>query len=165
VVDAGVAGDLVDPRLERDLPIGGAKVAERGDEHFLDDVLGASMVMDDVAHVRRDPVAVAAEKNLECLVATVARSRDELLVRGAGDRGRRSQHHWFQIESTTAKGTPPGRHSLKRRSACILFYPPDDIPNPSLTAGRAGRSRPRQGCRSGGNRSRAGRPADRAVAP
>ena len=69
LVDAGVLGDLVEPRLERDRPLGVAQAAQRGDEHLLGDVLGAGVVADHPEHVGADPAAVARVELLERTVA------------------------------------------------------------------------------------------------
>ena len=53
LVDAGVLGDLVDPRLERDRALGLAQAAQRRDEDLLGDVLGAGVVADHARGRRR----------------------------------------------------------------------------------------------------------------
>ena len=64
-VDARVARDLEDPGLEGDRGVGGAQPAQRGDEHLLRDVLGASVVVHHPGDEARDPAAVAVVEALE----------------------------------------------------------------------------------------------------
>jgi hypothetical protein len=77
LVDAGVLGDLVDPRLERDRAVGLAHAAQRGDEDILRDVLGAAVVLDHAEHVGGDPALVARVELLERAIVTAADGGDE----------------------------------------------------------------------------------------
>ena len=61
-VDARVLGDLVDPGLEGDRPLGLAHAAQRGDEDLLRDVLGAAVVLDHAEHVGVDAALVAPSR-------------------------------------------------------------------------------------------------------
>jgi len=86
LVDAGVLGDLVDPRLERDRPLGVPKSAQGRDEHLLGDVLGAVGVGQDPAHVGADPAAIAREQLLERIVFTAPDRGHELVIAGPRNR-------------------------------------------------------------------------------
>ena len=110
-VDAGVLRDLVDPRLEGDLALGLAHAPQRRDEHLLRDVLGAAVVADHAAHVRRDPALVAQEQQLEGAVVASPHGLDEVeiiraLIRGSGCD--RQGGHDFPIPSD-GYPSPPGR--------------------------------------------------------
>jgi hypothetical protein len=59
LIDARVAGDLVDPWLERDGSLGRAHPPQRRDEHLLGDVFGPGMVAEHSKDVGHDPPAVA----------------------------------------------------------------------------------------------------------
>ena len=87
-VDARVLGDLVDPRLEGDRPLGLAHAPQGGDEDLLGDVLGAAVVLDHAVDVGGDPPLVAAVERLERAVVPAAYPRDQLLVRRTVDRRR-----------------------------------------------------------------------------
>ncbi len=80
LVDAGVLGDLVDPRLERDRALGLAHAAQRGDEDLLRDVLRALVVLDHPVHVRVDAAVVALVERLEGAVVAAAHLSDQLVV-------------------------------------------------------------------------------------
>ena len=80
-VDAGVLGDLVDPGLEGDRPLGLAHAAQRGDEHLLRDVLGAAVVLDHAADVGGDAALVALVELLEGAVVAAAHGAHQLMVR------------------------------------------------------------------------------------
>ena len=64
-VDAGVLGDLVDPRLERDRPLGLAHAPQGGDEDLLRDVLRPAVVLDHAVDVGGDAALVAGVEHLE----------------------------------------------------------------------------------------------------
>ena len=81
LVDAGVARDLVDPRLEGDRALGGAHAAQRGDEDLLDEVLGTAVVLDHAEDVGGDAALVAAVELLEGAVVAAADRRDQLARR------------------------------------------------------------------------------------
>jgi hypothetical protein len=77
LVDAGVLGDLVDPGLERDRPVGLAHAAQRGDEDLLRDVLRAAVVLDHAEHVGGDAALIPAVELLEGAVVAAPHGRDE----------------------------------------------------------------------------------------
>ena len=81
LVDAGVLGDLVDPRLERDRPVGLAHAAQRRHEDVLRDVLGAGVVVDHAVDVGGDPPVVALVESLERAVVAA-----RVQLRPAGGR-------------------------------------------------------------------------------
>ena len=80
LVDAGVLGDLVDPRLERDRPLGLAHAAQRGDEDLLRDVLGTAVVLDHAHDVGVDPPLVARVQGLERAVVPAPDRGDQPVV-------------------------------------------------------------------------------------
>jgi hypothetical protein len=86
LVDAGILGDLIDPRLERDRPVSAAQTAQGRDEDLLGDVLGTSVVPDHPEHVSADPPAVAPVELLERAVLTAPDRRNELLIGALGCR-------------------------------------------------------------------------------
>ena len=102
LVDAGVLGDLVDPRLERDRLVARAQPAQRRDEHLLGDVLGAAVVAHQAEDEGADPVAVAGVQLLERPVVAVARGGDQLVL---GARG---------ATSTSCSASVPWRPALAR---------------------------------------------------
>ena len=79
-VDAGVLRDLVDPRLERDRPLGLPHPPQRGDEHLLRDVLRAAVVLDHPEHEGADPALVALVEELERAIVAAAHETDELVI-------------------------------------------------------------------------------------
>ena len=105
-VDAGVLGDLVDPRLEGDRPLGLAHAAQRGDEHLLRDVLGAAVVLHHPVGVRGDPALVARVELLECAVVTAAHGAHELMIRPLG--------HSFRPVRQDGVCHPHSLHSTQR---------------------------------------------------
>ena len=123
LVDAGVLGDLVDPRLERDRPLGLAHAAQRRDEDLLRDVLGAAVVLDHAEHVGVDAPLVALVERLEGAVVAAPDGRDEALVAGPS-----------AAPAPASTGAVQRRHSFPypRRSSLLRN---DD---------RARRARPRQ---------------------
>jgi hypothetical protein len=84
-VDAGVLGDLVDPGLERDRPLGLAHAAQGGDEDLLGDVLGAAVVLDHPVHVAGDPALVAGIQRLERPIVALPHAAHQLVIRRAVD--------------------------------------------------------------------------------
>ena len=80
LVDAGVLGDLVDPRLERDRAFGLAHAAQRGDEHLLRDVLGAAVVLDHADDVGMNPPLVARVQGLEGAIVPAPHRGDQPVV-------------------------------------------------------------------------------------
>jgi hypothetical protein len=80
LVDARVLGDLVDPRLERDRPVGVAHPPQGRHEDVLGDVLGAGVVVDHALDVARDPAVVAPVQALERTVVARTDARHELVV-------------------------------------------------------------------------------------
>jgi len=83
-VDAGVLGDLVDPRLEGDRGLGRAHAPQGGHEHVLRDVLGPSVVVDHPVDVGPDPPLVAVVEHLEGMVVACAHGCHQRLVGGFG---------------------------------------------------------------------------------
>jgi hypothetical protein len=83
-VDARVLRDLVDPRLERDRPLGLPHAAQGGDEHLLRDVLGAAVVLDHAVDVAGYPPLVAGVERLERALVAVPDGAHELMVRRSG---------------------------------------------------------------------------------
>jgi hypothetical protein len=79
-VDAGVLGDLVDPRLEGDRSLGLAHAPQRGDEHLLRDVLGPAVVLDHPADVGGDAALVALVELLEGAVVAASHRAHQLMV-------------------------------------------------------------------------------------
>ena len=89
LVDAGVLGDLIDPRLERDLLVGGSQTAQGRHEDVLGDVLGAAVVTDTTEDEHADPLRVARVQLLERPIVTRSCGVDELVL--AGERGSRGR--------------------------------------------------------------------------
>jgi hypothetical protein len=85
-VDAGVLGDLEDPRLEDDRALRLADAAQRGDEDLLGDVLGAPVVLDHAEDVAGHAALVALEEQLERPVVTAPHAADELMIARPFDR-------------------------------------------------------------------------------
>ena len=79
-VDAGVARDLVDPRLEGDRPLGVAHAAQRGEEDLLRHVLRARVVLDHPSHVRGDTRVVALIEHLEGAIIATTNGGDRIGV-------------------------------------------------------------------------------------
>jgi hypothetical protein len=79
-VDAGVSGDLVDPGLEGDRPLGFPEAAERRDEHVLGDVLRPAVVRHHSEHIGADLQPVAAVQLLEGPIVTASDCDDQLVV-------------------------------------------------------------------------------------
>ena len=95
-VDAGVAGDLVDPRPEGDRGLGGADPAQRRDEDVLRDVLGARVVVDPAGHEAGDLRQVARVELLEGAVVAAPDGLDEggiVRTRRVGEHSGSSLHH------------------------------------------------------------------------
>jgi len=82
LVDAGVLGDLVDPGLERDRPVGRAHTAQSRDENLLGYVLGAPVVADHPQHIRDDPPAVTRVELAERPVVAAPNRADEIIIAG-----------------------------------------------------------------------------------
>ena len=80
LVDARVLRDLVDPRLERDRPVGVAHAPQGRDEDVLGQVLSPGMVLDHPEDVRGDPARVAAVELLEGAVIPAADRGDKIGV-------------------------------------------------------------------------------------
>jgi hypothetical protein len=87
-VDAGVLGDLEDPRLEGDRALRLADAAQRGDEDLLGDVLGAAVVLDHPEDVAGHAALVALEQQLERPVVAAPHAIDERMVARPFDRFR-----------------------------------------------------------------------------
>ena len=87
LVDAGVLGDLVDPRLERDRSFGLPQPAQDRDEHLLGDVLGPVDVADDPADVRRgsacDTASTAARRRCPRRAGPPPQARGRCATRSA----------------------------------------------------------------------------------
>ena len=83
LVDAGVLGDLVDPRLEGDRAVGLAHAAQRGDEDLLRDVLRAAVILDHAEDVGGDAALVARIQLLERAVVAAAHGGHEVGVGGS----------------------------------------------------------------------------------
>src|SRR5918994_1525861 len=77
-VDARVARDLVDPRLEGDRPLSRAHAPQRGDEDLLGDVLRPAVVLHEPEHERGDAALVAGVEELERAVVAAPRAAHEL---------------------------------------------------------------------------------------
>jgi len=80
LVDAGVLGDLIDPRLECDRLRAGAQAPQRRDENLLDDVLGTAVIPDHPEHISADPPPVAGVELLERTVTAASGRVDELVL-------------------------------------------------------------------------------------
>src|SRR3954447_289632 len=81
-VDARVLGDLIDPGLEGDRPLGLAHAPHRGDEDLLRDILGAPVILDHAEHVGGDPALVALVQRLESAVVAAPDPSHQLMIGG-----------------------------------------------------------------------------------
>ena len=88
LVDAGVAGDLVQPRAEAQRPVAGAQRAQGGDEDVLGDVLRPRGVGAAAPHEGPDPRRVAVVELLEGEVVPGTDGSHERLVGGVRARAR-----------------------------------------------------------------------------
>ena len=86
LIDACIAGDLVDPGAEVDRAIGRPQAPERRDEDLLGEIVGAIGIAGPTQGKRLDAPAVAFVELLEGTIVAVARSVDELLVVRHGER-------------------------------------------------------------------------------
>ena len=89
VVEAAVAGDAVEPGPDVDLARVGLDRVEGGGEHLLEDVLGVLARGEHVAAEGEQPDLVAGDDRLEGGVLAAAHERDQTLVGGEPEQGRR----------------------------------------------------------------------------